>query len=168
MPSYSSSAPIEEKKGKTMPITKKTLAQKLIEFHMEVGKVRKTSMNPHFKSKFADINAVLAVVMPVLTSKGILVVQSPNITESGHVLVTKLINADDSSEFLESVTPLILPKHDMQAYGSAVTYARRYALMCMLDLEAEDDDANRATQYNQQPQDNSQYGSNQYAQQTRG
>jgi len=146
--------------------TKKTLSQKLIEFHMEVGKVRKTGTNPHFRSKYADINAVLDVIMPVLTSKAILLVQSPNITESGHVLVTKLINADDSSDLLESVTPLILPKHDMQAYGSAVTYARRYALMCMLDLEAEDDDANRASQYqqnnNQQPQANSQYGSNQY------
>ena len=152
--------------------TKRTLAQKLIEFHMEVGTVRKTSTNPHFKSKFADINAVLSVVMPVTTSKGIVIVQSPSITDSGHVLITKLINADDASDYLESVTPLILPKHDMQAYGSAVTYARRYALMCMLDLEAEDDDANRASQYqqnnNQQPQANSQYGSNQYAKNSRG
>lgn len=153
-------------------VNKKTLAQKLIEFHMEVGTVRKTSTNPHFKSNFADINAVLSVVMPVATSKGIVIVQSPSITESGHVLITKLINADDSSDFLESVTPLILPKHDMQAYGSAVTYARRYALMCMLDLEAEDDDANRASQYqqnnSQQPQADSQYGSNRYAQNSRG
>ena len=152
--------------------TKKTLPNKLIEFHMEVGKVRKTGTNPHFKSKYADINAVLDVIMPVLTSKGILLIQSPNITESGHVLITKLINADDSADYLESVTPLILPKHDMQAYGSAVTYARRYALMCMLDLEAEDDDANRASQYQQpqqqQAQPNSQYGNNKYAQQSRG
>ncbi len=149
--------------------TKKTLPNKLIEFHMEVGKVRKTGTNPHFRSKYADINAVLDVIMPVLTSKGILLVQSPNITESGHVLITKLINTDDSADYLESITPLILPKHDMQAYGSAVTYARRYALMCMLDLEAEDDDANRASQYQQnQQQANSQYPSNQYAQQTRG
>ena len=141
---------------------------------MEVGKVRKTGTNPHFKSRYADINAVLAVIMPVLTSKGVLVIQSPDIKEGlGHVLITRLINSDDSQDFFESVTPLILPKHDMQAYGSAVTYARRYSLMCMLDLEAEDDDGNRATQYqpqkqNNQPQANSQYGSNQYAQQTRG
>ncbi len=140
-----------------------TLHRRLLAFHMEVGKIRKTGTNPHFRSRYADINAVLETVMPVLTSNGIILMQMPDINEFGHVLVTKLVNADNPDEFIMSTTPLILPKHDMQAYGSAVTYSRRYALISMLDLETVDDDGNRAVQPQQQ-----QNGGNQYAQASRG
>lgn len=149
-----------------------SLHRRLLSFHMEVGKVRKDSTNPHFRSRYADINSVLQVVMPVLTSHGIIVTQLPNIDEGQHVLVTKVINADDKDDFIQSITPLIIQKNDMQGYGSAVTYARRYALMCMLDLEAEDDDGNRAAQpqqyQQQQYQQPQQFQGNQYAQQSRG
>ncbi len=142
-----------------------TLHRRLLAFHMEVGKIRKTGTNPHFRSKYADINAVLQTIMPVLTSNGIILVQMPDILENvGHVLITQLINADDKTDFIESTTPLILPKHDMQAYGSAVTYSRRYALISMLDLETVDDDGNRAVQ---QQQNNYPQGGG-YAQATRG
>ena len=145
--------------------SKITLHRRLLAFHMEVGKIRKTGTNPHFRSRYADINAVLETVMPVLTSNGIILVQMPDINEFGHVLVTYLVNADDKTDFIKSTTPLILPKHDMQAYGSAVTYSRRYALISMLDLETVDDDGNRAVQPQQQYQE--QRG-NQYAQASRG
>ncbi len=147
--------------------TKITLHRRLLAFHMAVGKIRKTGTNPHFRSRYADINAVLETVMPVLTSNGIILVQMPDIIENvGHVLVTYLVNADDKTDFIKSTTPLILPKHDMQAYGSAVTYARRYALISMLDLETVDDDGNRAVQPQQQQQQYPQGGS--YAQASRG
>ena len=122
------------------------LHRRLLAFHMAVGKVRKDANNPHFRSKYADINAVLSVIMPVLTSNGIILTQSPAIEGQSFTLVTRLASADDREDYIESVTPLLLPdKTNPQKYGSAVTYARRYALMCMLDLEAEDDDANYAT-----------------------
>jgi len=148
-----------------------SLHRRLLAFHMEVGKVRKDGVNPHFRSRYADINSVLSVVMPVLTSNGIIVTQLPSIENRQHTLVTRMYNADNKDDFIESVTPLIIQKNDMQGYGSAVTYARRYALMCMLDLEAEDDDGNRAVKPEQQrPQQNynQQQGKNNYYDQSRG
>jgi len=147
-----------------------TLHRRLLAFHMAVGKVRKDGVNPHFRSRYADINSVLSVVMPVLTSNGIIVSQMPSSDNGVHTLVTRLYNADNKEDFIESITPLIIQKNDMQGYGSAVTYARRYALMCMLDLEAEDDDAERAVRQPQQPQQsyNQMQGRNNYYDQSRG
>ena len=140
--------------------TKITLHRRLLSFHMEVGKVRKSATNPHFKSKYVDINGILAVIMPVLTSHGIILTQTTDVMESGSfVLKTRLCSADDKADYIECLTPLLMPdKTNPQKYGSALTYARRYALMCMLDLEAEDDDANYATQQFQQPNQNYQNG----------
>jgi len=148
-----------------------SLHRRLLAFHMEVGKVRKDGVNPHFRSRYADINSVLSVVMPVLTSNGIIVTQLPSSENGQHTLVTRMYNADNKDDFIESVTPLIIQKNDMQGYGSAVTYARRYALMCMLDLESEDDDGNRAVQPQQQRQPQTQQpynGQSDYYQQSRG
>ena len=127
--------------------SKISLHRRLLSFHMEVGKVRKDATNPHFRSKYADINAVLSVIMPVLTSHGIILTQSPKVLDSGSfMLITRLCSADDKDDFIESDTPLLLPdKTNPQKYGSALTYARRYALMCMLDLESVDDDGNYAS-----------------------
>jgi len=149
-----------------------TLHRRLLAFHMEVGKVRKDGVNPHFRSRYADINSVLSVVMPVLTSNGIIITQLPNSENGQHTLITRMYSAYNKDDFIESITPLIIQKNDMQGYGSAVTYARRYALMCMLDLEAEDDDGNIAVQPQQQqrPQQNynQQQGQNNYYDQSRG
>ena len=130
-----------------MATVKKTLHQKLIDFHLGVGTIRKDSVNPHFRSKFADINSVLKVVMPVLTASGIVAIQETKITENGgSYLVTVLVNADDKEDFVSSEIPLMTKdKSNPQQFGSALTYARRYALVSMLQLEAEDDDANYAS-----------------------
>ena len=143
--------------------TKKTLHQKLIEFHLEVGTIRKDSVNPHFRSKFADINTVLKVVMPVLTAKGIVAIQEPKMTENGSsYLVTVLVNADDKEDFISCEIPLMVKdKSNPQQLGSALTYARRYSLVSLLQLEAEDDDANFASpqggNFPQQQQSNYNY-----------
>ena len=147
--------------------SKISLHRRLLSFHMEVGKVRKDATNPHFRSKYADINAVLSVIMPVLTSHGIILTQSPKVLDSGSfTLTTRLCSADDKDDFIESDTPLLLPdKTNPQKYGSALTYSRRYALVSMLNLEATDDDGNLAAG---QPQQQGQYNQNNYAQQSRG
>ena len=141
-------------------VSKLTLHQRLIQFHEQVTTIRKTSTNPHFRSKFADINSVLKVVMPVLTNVGIVVTQIPKITENGgSYLVTTLFNADDKEDCMSSDIPLMVKdKTNPQQLGSALTYARRYSLVSMLLLEAEDDDGNNASGHQQQQ--NNQY--NQY------
>ena len=109
---------------------------------MQMGKAVKDSANPAFKSKYADLASVMDACMGALNSNGIAVYQ-PTIDEDGARFV-KTILAHTSGETLECRVPLIVQKNDMQGYGSAVTYARRYGLMGMAGIAPEDDDGNAA------------------------
>ena len=123
-----------------------SIEKKLLQFQSEVDAVKKDAKNPFFKSNYVDINGVLKAIQPNLTSCGISYSQCPNRTEDGvRVLITKIYDSEKPESFIESVTDLIMTKQDMQQYGSAMTYARRYALISMLGLEAEDDDGNFAS-----------------------
>lgn len=105
-----------------------------------VGAVKKTANNPHFKSKYADLEAVMDACGEALKANGLAVWQS--VSEDGSRLVTRLYH--DSGQWIEGYTPLIIVKQDMQGLGSAYTYARRYGLMAALGIAPEDDDGNAA------------------------
>ena len=105
-----------------------------------VGSVKKTASNPHFKSKYADLEAVMEACSEALEKNGLAVWQS--VTEEGDRLITRLYHT--SGQWMEGYTPLIIAKNDMQGLGSAYTYARRYGLMAMLGIAPEDDDGNAA------------------------
>lgn len=138
--------PILEKGTKKMSNPEvKTLAQRLLAFQTEVGAVAKDSDNPFFKSKYFDINKLLEVAKPVLSKHGILVLQPlTNLVIEGKAvpaLTTLLINADNMTDQLVSTIPL--PEvTDVQKFGGAITYFRRYTLVAVLGLQAEDDDGN--------------------------
>lgn len=125
-------------RGDTMSI-----AKKLLQFQTEVEAVKKDAKNPFFKSNYVDINGILKAIQPTLTKCGISYSQMPDILENGtDVLRTVIFDSEKPESRIESVSRLIMGKNDMQQYGSAQTYARRYALVAMLGLEAEDDDGN--------------------------
>ena len=107
-----------------------------------MGPALKDSSNPAFKSKYADLASVMAACLPALNAHGIAVFQ-PTDEENGQRYV-KTVLAHESGETLECRVPLIVAKNDMQGYGSAVTYARRYGLMSMAGIAPEDDDGNAA------------------------
>lgn len=109
---------------------------------MQMGKAVKDSTNLGFKSKYADLASVMDACMGALNANGIAVYQ-PTIDEDGNRYV-KTILAHVSGETLECRVPLIVQKNDMQGYGSAVTYARRYGIMGMAGIAPEDDDGNAA------------------------
>lgn len=109
---------------------------------MQMGKALKDSSNPAFKSKYADLASVMDACMAALNGNGIAVFQ-PTVDDEGGRYV-KTILAHVSGETLECRVPLIVQKNDMQGYGSAVTYARRYGLMSMAGIAPEDDDGNAA------------------------
>lgn len=118
--------------------------EKLLNVQRELGAIQKDSTNPYFKSKYFDINALLAHVKPVLNKHGLVIVQALTNVGGKSALDTKIIDAE-SKNVIES-EPVILPEcTDAQKFGSAVTYFRRYAIQTLLALEAEDDDANVAT-----------------------
>lgn len=110
---------------------------------MAMGPALKDSANPAFKSKYADLASVMAACMPALNANGIAVIQ-PTIDDENGARFVKTILAHISGETLECRVPLIVSKNDMQGYGSAVTYARRYGLMSMAGIAPEDDDGNAA------------------------
>jgi hypothetical protein len=117
----------------------KNLYLKLAEVKREVGKVSKKSKNPHFKNTYADLNALIDAVEPILLEKGLLMLQP---IQNGNV--TTIIIDCESSETIES--SILLPAlSDPQKLGSAITYFRRYTLQSLLSLQAEDDDANKAS-----------------------
>ena len=108
----------------------------------EMGKALKDSSNPAFKSKYADLASVMDACMPALGKHGIAVFQPTFDDETGRYV--KTVFAHVSGEMIECRVPLIVNKNDMQGYGSAVTYARRYGLMGMAGIAPEDDDGNAA------------------------
>ena len=120
----------------------KTFLQRLLEAQKEIGKVVKNAKNPHFKNNYADVNAIIAAVEPILNANDILLTQP---IEDGYV-VSRLTDTQ-TSEIMESKLPLA-SQTNPQAMGSQITYYRRYTLQSLLALQVEDDDAQHATNAN--------------------
>lgn len=121
----------------------KSIATSLAAAQINMGKALKQSSNPHFRSKYADLGSVMDACLPALNEHGIAVIQPTGEDEQGRFVETILIHGE-SGEQLSCRVPLIVSKNDMQGYGSAVTYARRYGLMAMAGIAPEDDDGNAA------------------------
>jgi hypothetical protein len=119
---------------------KKNIYQKLHEAKLEIGKVAKNAKNPHFKNTYADLNALIEAVEPILLEKGLVLLQP---IKDGKVF-TVITNVEDAT-FVESGIDLpngISP----QQMGSAITYYRRYTLSSLMTLQAIDDDGQHASQ----------------------
>lgn len=112
----------------------------LAELQASIGKVVKSTDNPYYKSHYADLNALFEQIKPIINEKGFVLVQLVN----GAVLETYLIHLE-TGECLHSTMDLLTAKPDMQQLGSAITYARRYSILPMLNIETVDDDGNLAS-----------------------
>ena len=121
----------------------KSIATALASAQMNMGKALKQANNPHFRSKYADLGNVMDACLPALNEAGIALIQPTGEDDHGRYVETILIHGE-SGESLTCRVPLIVSKNDMQGYGSAVTYARRYGLMAMAGIAPEDDDGNAA------------------------
>lgn len=120
------------------------LATALVEAQKEFAPLTKSATNPHFRNKFVPLSEVVQNAMPVLTKHGLSVTQLPVSQDGEPALRTILMHT--SGEFLAGTMPLLAAKRDPQGQGSALSYARRYALMSTLGLVGdEDDDGTAAT-----------------------
>lgn len=135
------------------PTSHSTLAEALIGAQSEMPAVTPDGSNPHFNSKFVTLGKLIANVRPVLNRHGVAVVQMPGADEQGKpVLTTHLLHA--SGESMAATMPLLLAKNDPQALGSALTYAKRYALSAALGIsDQEDDDGHAGSQAAPKPID---------------
>lgn len=120
------------------------IATALVKAQRAFAPALKTSTNPHFRSRYADLAACVEAVIDALNANGIALIQRTHDSDNGVAVETLLVH-----ESGESISGGILhvpaAKHDPQGYGSALTYARRYSLMAACGIAPEDDDANAAS-----------------------
>lgn len=122
----------------------KNIAAALVKAQKGFSPALKTSTNPHFRSKYADLSACVEAVIDSLNANGIMLMQQTS--EDGTGVTVETIFIHESGEQIGS-GKLHVPasKQDPQGYGSALTYARRYSLMAACGIAPEDDDGNAAS-----------------------
>jgi len=117
-----------------------TLVAALAKAQAAFGPIHKAHTNPHFGSKYADLNDILTAVRPVLAAEGIALIQVMEDTETGCYLVTKVLKG---VEVIESRMPLDVGGKP-QELGSRLTYLKRYQVAALLAVAADDDDDGNA------------------------
>jgi len=122
------------------------IAVALSAFQGQIDSAKKCAKNPHFGSKYADLASVWDCIRDVLPLYGLSIIQSILPTPEGkNILVTTLLH--ESGQWFRSYLPLMVDKPTSQALGSAITYARRFALSAICGISSEDDDGNAATRH---------------------
>ena len=141
----------------------KEITVALIAAQSELPKLSKDKINPFFKSRYVSLDTVMPEALKILNKNGMALTQTVGTAEDGgSTLSTTILHS--SGEWISDTQPLLLVKPDPQGQGSAITYARRYGLMAMLGLVADDDDDGAAasprdsapvqrTESRQQPQE---------------
>lgn len=119
-----------------------TLAPALVAAQAEIAGVVKSASNPFFKSNYADLNSVILEIKPIFVKNGFAIIQFPVSDENGVGVLTRVQHT--SGEFIEERFTLPLSKPDPQQAGSAITYAKRYALKALGLMPDLDDDAEGA------------------------
>lgn len=115
--------------------TIKEIAIAICNFQKEVGKIKKESTNPFFKSKYASLSNILDVIQEPLNNNNLSIIQMP----IGQNQLTTMV-LHNSGEWIKGTYLMTPTKTDPQSLGSAITYQRRYALGAVLNLNIDDDD----------------------------
>lgn len=120
------------------------IAKSLAKAQGELEDAKKDAINPHFKNKYASLSSVRSAITPVFSRNGLAVTQlnEPH-GDAGVCVVTLLMH--ESGEWIQSKLFVPATKKDAQGFGSALSYARRYALAAIANIATDDDDAEEAT-----------------------
>jgi hypothetical protein len=119
----------------------KQIAAAFVKAQKAFGPALKTSTNPHFRSKYADLSNCIEAVIGALNDNGIGLMQRTYDCPTGVLVETIFVH--ESGEVMEcGMLHVPAAKQDPQGYGSALTYARRYSLLAATGLAPEDDDGN--------------------------
>ena len=124
------------------PQAPNTLAEALAAAQLEITDPAKDAVNPHFRSRYADLATVLKTVRPVLARHGLAITQTTQVDEQSRLLLVTRLHWRD--EELVGYYPIQPVKADPQGYGSALTYARRYTIQAIVGVAADDDDDGNA------------------------
>lgn len=104
----------------------------------------KTSTNPHFKNRYAALDACVEAVIDALNSNGVFLMQKTHPSDNGVTVETIFVH-ESGEQLSGGVLHVPASKQDPQGYGSALTYARRYSLMTACGIAPEDDDGQAAS-----------------------
>ena len=119
------------------------IAKALAAAQREIGIAVKDATNPHFRSRYADLQAIDEACRPALSKHGIAIAQSPGYADGFVFVTTRLLHAE-TGEWIESTLHIAPGKHDAQGVGSAITYARRFGLSALAAVPAGIDDDGEA------------------------
>lgn len=129
----------------------KSLAIAMCKAQSQMGGAHKGANNPFFKSKYADLGAVIEAVKMPFADNGLSYVQFP-IEEGGRIGIETIL-MHESGEWLSNSFTVQLTKQDAQGAGSVITYCRRYGLQAVAGIPSEDDDGNAASKNKSPTQD---------------
>ena len=123
------------------------LSKAFAKMQMELEQPLKNANNPFFKSKYVPLENVVDSITRAASKHGLSFTQFPSSDENGNVTVGTMV-MHESGEWIEYDPICLKPvKNDPQAVGSAITYAKRYALSAIFGITSDnDDDGNEATQ----------------------
>lgn len=131
------------------------LAQALAKAQGAMKAAKKTEDNPFFKSKYTDLAGVWDAIRDALSTNNLAVVQTTDHDEAmGNAIMVSTVLMHSSGQWIEGVTKMPLVKIDPQAVGSAITYARRYALAAIVGVASEVDDDGEAAMGRKDDQQN--------------
>lgn len=116
----------------------------LVKAMAEIGGATKDKVNPHFKSKYADLESVIDAVKAPLAKHGLCFLQRMHEREGGVACETLIIHSSGES-VSTGIVYVPASKQDPQGYGSAITYAKRYSLQTGCGVPSADDDGNAAS-----------------------
>ncbi len=118
------------------------LAAALSKAQSELRGAKKSSVNPFFKSDYADLDTIIKSCFPQLTKNGLSVIQGNDTCDKGSFYITTML-LHESGQWIKSKLKMpIGGKKDAQAVGATITYARRFSLSAMVGIAQTDDDGN--------------------------
>jgi len=140
--------------------TVKEIFTALIAAQAKIGNAAKSSDNPFFGSKYADLAEVMGVSKPALAENKLAIIQAPSTRiDAGGIVVeitTRIIHG--SGEWIEDTLSLKPVKQDPQGIGSCISYGRRYSWSAFCGIAQEDDDgaaASGTTKHDEQKRNSS-------------
>lgn len=110
----------------------------------EIEKASKDKSNPHFRTKYADLGAVVDAIKPALEKHGLAFMQKFHHDDRG-ISVETIVIHESGEQLSNGILNVPASKIDAQGFGSACTYARRYSLQAAFGVAPEDDDGNAAS-----------------------
>lgn len=125
--------------------TNKQISAAFVKAQTSFAPAIKSSLNPHYKSKYVDLAGCVDAVIDSLNENGIALLQKTHLDAGGGVTVETVLIHSTGETLSGGLLHVPAPKNDPQGYGSALTYARRYSLMAACGIAPEDDDGNAAS-----------------------